>query len=61
LQVSLSEGGRRCKGIAFGMGKYADALMDHRRCRVAFRPILNEWKGRTTVEMQISDFRFPDA
>ncbi len=61
LQVSLSEGGRRCKGIAFGMGKYADPLMDHRRCRVAFRPILNEWKGRTTVEMQILDFQFPDA
>lgn len=60
LQVLLARGARRCKGIAFGMGKRQGDLMDHRRCRVAFRPILNEWQGRTSVEMQILDFRFPD-
>ncbi|MCG8403987.1 MAG: single-stranded-DNA-specific exonuclease RecJ [Phycisphaerales bacterium] len=60
LQVTLSDGRTRCKGIAFGMSKYQVPLMDHRRCRVAFRPILNEWQGRTNVEMQILDFRFPD-
>ena len=29
-----------------------------RRCRVAFRPILNEWNGRRSVEMQVVDFQF---
>ena len=60
LQVSLTDGVHQCKGIAFGQSKHADALRDHRRCRVAFEPIVNEWNGRTTVEMRIIDFRFPD-
>ena len=47
------------KGIAFGQAKHRDALCDARRCRVAFAPILNEWNGRRTVEMQIADFQFP--
>jgi len=59
LQVQFSDGRRQCKGIAFGQAKLREALMDHRRCRVAFRPILNEWNGRRTVEMQIEDFQFP--
>ena len=60
LQVRLGDGRVQCRGIAFGMGKYADPLRDHRRCRVAFRPTLNHWQGNTTVEMQIVDFRFPE-
>jgi hypothetical protein len=34
-------------------------LLDHRRCRVTFQPIINEWNGRRSVEMQILDFQFP--
>jgi len=60
LQIRLSQGRTQCKGIAFGMAKQHDDLMDHRRCRVAFRPILNEWQGRTSVEMQVIDFQFPE-
>ncbi|MFQ5412491.1 MAG: single-stranded-DNA-specific exonuclease RecJ, partial [Phycisphaerae bacterium] len=60
LQVRLSDGRSQCRGIAFGMGKYADPLRDHRRCRAAFRPTLNQWQGNTNVEMQIIDFRFPE-
>lgn len=59
LQVSLREGRRQCKGIAFGQASLRPKLLDHRRCRVAFRPIINEWNGRRSVEMQISDFQFP--
>jgi single-stranded-DNA-specific exonuclease len=59
LQVTLSDGRRQCKGIAFGQAALSGALHDHRRCRVAFRPIINEWNGRKTVEMQIEDFRIP--
>ncbi len=60
LQVTLGDGRARCKGIAFGLAKLLPDLLDHRRCRVAFRPIINEWNGRRSVEMQISDFQFPD-
>lgn len=59
LQVTLREGQRQCKGIAFGQSNLRPQLLDHRRCRVAFRPIINEWNGRRSVEMQISDFQFP--
>ncbi len=58
LQVTLGDGRQSCKAIAFGQAKQRDALLDHRRCRVAFRPILNEWQGRTSVEMQVLDFQF---
>lgn len=60
LQVTLGDGRVSCKGIAFGQAKYRPDLMNHRRCRVAFRPIINEWNRRRTVEMQVLDFRFPD-
>lgn len=59
LQVVLSDGRVQCKGIAFGQAKLREELLDHRRCKVAFRPILNEWNGRRSVEMQIADFQFP--
>lgn len=59
LQVTLRDGRRQCKGIAFGQANLRPQLLDHRRCRVAFRPIINEWNGRRSVEMQISDFQFP--
>jgi len=60
IQVNLGDGRARSKGIAFGMAKHQAALMDHRRCRVAFRPILNQWQGRTSVEVQVLDFQFPE-
>ena len=60
LQVRFTDGRKSIKSIAFGMAKRRDELLDHRRCRVAFRPILNEWRGRTSVEMQVLDFQFPD-
>ncbi|MEE8170599.1 MAG: single-stranded-DNA-specific exonuclease RecJ [Phycisphaerae bacterium] len=60
LQVTFEQNGAQRKAIAFGMAGQRDALCDARRCRVAFRPILNEWNGRRSVEMQVIDFKFPD-
>lgn len=45
LQVTLAEGRRQFKAIAFGQAALKPTLLDHRRCRVAFRPIINEWNG----------------
>lgn len=59
LQFSLGRNGVQRKAVAFGMAKHRDLLCDARRCRVAFRPMLNEWMGRRSVEMQVLDFQFP--
>lgn len=61
LQVTLSDGRRQCRGIAFGQAAVRPALADRRRCRAAFRPMVNEWNGRRSVEMQIADFQIPEA
>lgn len=59
LQLTLSDGVRQCKAIAFGQAKARGTLLDHRTCRVAFEPMINEWNGRRSVEMQVVDFQFP--
>jgi hypothetical protein len=59
--MTLAEGRRQFKAIAFGQAALKPTLLDHRRCRVAFRPIINEWNGRRTVEMQVVDFQFAQA
>jgi single-stranded-DNA-specific exonuclease len=59
LQMVLTDGRLQCKAIAFGMADQKNRLLDHRRCKVAFRPIVNEWNGYRNVEMQIEDIQFP--
>ncbi|NOX59825.1 MAG: single-stranded-DNA-specific exonuclease RecJ [Planctomycetes bacterium] len=59
LQVVLGSNGQVMKGIAFGAGELAEQLKEHRKCRVAFEPIINEFRGQRSVEMQIVDFKFP--
>ncbi len=60
LTVSLRQDGVVLRGIAFGQADVAPDLKEHRRCQVAFEPIVNEFKGRRSAEMRILDFRFPD-
>lgn len=60
LQLQLTDGRTRCKGIAFGQAKASGQLADHRRCRVVFEPVINEWNGRRSVEMQVLDIKFPE-
>jgi single-stranded-DNA-specific exonuclease len=59
LQAAFHENGVRIKGIGFGLASAAENLKQHRRCRVAFEPMVNEFNGRRTVELQIIDLRFP--
>ncbi|MEE9295176.1 MAG: DHHA1 domain-containing protein [Phycisphaerae bacterium] len=48
------------RAIAFGQADRMEQLKKHRRCRLAFKPIINDFNGRRTVEMQVLDFRFPE-
>jgi single-stranded-DNA-specific exonuclease len=59
LQISLRHNGTVLKGIAFGAAAMAESLKEHRRCRIAFEPIINEFNGRRRVELQVADFKFP--
>ncbi len=60
LQFALTDGRISRKAIAFGRKDCLQPLLDHRRCRVAFEPILNTFNGRTSVELQVVDVAFPD-
>jgi len=43
LQASFSQGAKRIKGIGFSLAPSAEDLKQHRRCRVAFEPIINDF------------------
>ena len=59
LQATFTQDGVGMKGIGFGLGGCIEELKQHRRCRAAFEPIINEFNGRRTVEMQLLDLQFP--
>ena len=46
LQATFTDGRQVLKAIAFGKGKLIDDLREHRRCRVAFEPMINDFNGR---------------
>ncbi len=60
LQAAFSHKGVRLKGIGFGLASHIEDLKQHRRCKVAFEPIINEFNGRRSVELQMLDLQFPD-
>jgi single-stranded-DNA-specific exonuclease len=44
--------------VAFGGGDWADEISAASGpLSVAFKPKINNWKGRQTVEMELSDWR----
>lgn len=61
LSFRLNDGQRSIKAIAFRRKDDLQPLLDHRRCRVAFAPVLNHFNGRTSVEMQVQDIEYPDS
>ena len=60
LQASFRQNGAVLKGIGFGLAPMIEDLKQHRRCRAAFEPIINEYQGRRSVEMQLLDLQFPE-
>ncbi|MBU0638957.1 MAG: single-stranded-DNA-specific exonuclease RecJ [Planctomycetes bacterium] len=61
LQFTVRQGRDHRKAIAFGRGEDAVELADHRRLRLAFEPIINEWNGRRSVELKVLDWKWADA
>ena len=58
LSVKLTQHGVSIRGVAFGGGDWADELAGlDGPLSVAFRPIINEFRGRRNVEIQIADWQ----
>ncbi len=57
LSVRLVQHGVRLRGVAFGGGDWADDLAAAGPISVAFRPVINDFKGRRTVELHVVDWR----
>lgn len=59
LSAVFRDNGSTMRAIGFGLGGAIEDLKQHRRCRLAFEPIINEFNGRRSVEMQVVDVAFP--
>ena len=58
LSLKLAQHKTTLRGVAFGGGEWADAIAS---CAgplsVAFGPVINEFRGRRTVELHVADWR----
>jgi single-stranded-DNA-specific exonuclease len=57
LSMRLEQHGARLRGVAFGGGEWFDELAGiGQSLNVAFRPVINTFNGRRTVELHITDW-----
>ncbi len=58
LLLNLRQYDRTFRAIAFGQAERAKSLEgDRSEFDIAFRPIINEFRGRRSVELQLVDWR----
>jgi single-stranded-DNA-specific exonuclease len=58
LSLRLEQHGVSIRGVAFGGGDWEDDLnKGGGPLSVAFKPVINHWRGRQTIEMQLADWR----
>ena len=58
LTARLEHAGTRMRSVAFGGGDWCDELNNHEgTIDIAFRPVINDYMGRRTVEVQLVDWR----
>ena len=58
LSLRVSQGGASLRAVAFGGGDWFDDLQQtDQLLDIAFRPMINAFRGRRTVELQIADWR----
>jgi single-stranded-DNA-specific exonuclease len=58
LSLRLAQSGCELRGVAFGGGDWFDDLCQcSSTVDIAFRPIINAFRGRRTVELQVTDWR----
>ena len=58
LSLHVVQDGVRMRAVAFGQGDWADELTAHEGpLDIAFRPVINAFRGRHTVELHLIDYR----
>lgn len=58
LSLQLEQHDSRIRAVAFGKGEWADELAkEDAEFDFAFRPVVNDFRGRRNVEVQLIDFR----
>jgi single-stranded-DNA-specific exonuclease len=58
LSLRLEQSGVALRAVAFGGGDWEQDLIDAgSRLAVAFKPVINSFRGRQTVEMHLADWR----
>ena len=58
LQLFVKQGAATMKCIAFNYGGLIDRLQTGARIDLAVEPQINEWQGRTSVELEVKDLQF---
>jgi single-stranded-DNA-specific exonuclease len=62
LALQLSQHGSTIRAVAFGKGEWAKDLQPENTVYdFAFRPVINEFRGRKSVELHLIDFRPSEA
>ncbi len=58
LALRLVQHGVTIRAVAFGGGEWEDDLnKDSGPLAIAFKPVINHWNGRHSIEMQLADWR----
>jgi single-stranded-DNA-specific exonuclease len=62
LSMRLEQHGAKLRGVAFGNGDWADELAGITGpLNFAFKPVINNFNGRRTVELHVTDWRLPET
>jgi single-stranded-DNA-specific exonuclease len=58
LAMELAQHGIRLRGVAFGRGEWSEKLSEEQGpLALAYRPVINTFRGRRSVELHIDDWR----
>jgi single-stranded-DNA-specific exonuclease len=57
LSFTVREGSAHRRAVAFYRGDDLQRIADQQRLRLAFEPIINEWNGRRSVELKVTDWK----
>ena len=62
LSMTFDQHGVKMRAVAFGGGDWEDELLKvDGPMSIAFRPVINRWQGRVTVEMHLDDWHVGDG
>jgi single-stranded-DNA-specific exonuclease len=61
LSLKLSQHGASLRGVAFGKGEWLEPLTAAGPLSIAYRPVINSYRGRENVELHLVDWKCEEA